>query len=116
MTEQSTHFSEIGALQKRAKVMGTNTTAPRSPMERKPKSLITGPGTDTAMSAAQSRTTIMVMRVTTRPVLGSSSRRERRLKMSLTRIEATPMERPEPPPTMVMKRVPSTTPPTKEGR
>ena len=38
-----------------------------------------------------------------------------REKMSVTRMEAIPKARPEPPPTTVMNKVPSTTPPKRAG-
>ena len=50
-------------LKNKAKVTGTTTTAARKPMERKPKSLITAPGTIPATIAASRSTTTITPRV-----------------------------------------------------
>ena len=58
----------------------------------------------------------MVPRVTRRLVRESPLTRALfREKMSVTRMEAIPKARPEPPPTTVMNKVPSTTPPKRAG-
>lgn len=87
--------------------MGRKTTAPRSPMDRKPKSLIMAPGTKMATTAAAIRITRMVPRVTRRLVRDCFIRLLFRANRSVTRMEAIPKASPEPPPTTVINRCPA---------
>ena len=84
-------------------------------MDRKPKSLIMAPGTKMATTAAAIRITRMVPRVTRRLVRDCFIRLLFRANRSVTRMEAIPKASPEPPPTTVINRVPSTTPPRSWG-
>ena len=61
---------------KRAQVSGIKTTAPRSPMDRKPKSLMVAEGTTQAMTAEAASTARMVPRVATRAAAAESKRLE----------------------------------------
>ena len=92
-----------------------NTTVPRIPMERKPKSLMIAPGTIRAIAAAAQRVTTMVTLVVYSFFFTSASPFESLQKMSFTRMDATPRERPAPPAMTVIRRVPRTIPATNFG-
>ena len=98
-----------------AQVMGANTTAPRRPMERKPRSFSLLSWARTASAAPTARIPTMVRRVARSSFEAVSMRFVARRYRSSTRMVAMPSDSPAPPPITVIRSVPSTAPAIKGG-